>query len=181
MNRPEGDDTPARDPVQRYGRLMVAAFWLVLLGGGTWAFQLWVDDSRNPNTSPEVRSTAGGAVEVVLERNRGGHYVVSGAINGESVELMLDTGASHVVVPASLERRLGLERGPSVPVQTANGRIDVYLTRLETLAIGPIRFTDVRASINPHMDGDAVLLGMSALGALELTQRGERLILRAPQ
>jgi len=39
--------------------------------------------------------------EVVLKRNRYGHYVANGSINGSQVEFLLDTGATAVAVPAA--------------------------------------------------------------------------------
>ena len=63
-------------------------------------------------------------------------------------------------------------------VATPNGMVKVYRTRLQTLDLGVIHLKDVRASINPGMSGDEVLLGMSALKHVEFTQRGTRLTLR---
>jgi len=37
---------------------------------------------------------------------------------------------------------------------------------------------NVRASINPYMDGEEILLGMSALKQLELLQQGKTLTLK---
>jgi len=44
--------------------------------------------------------------------------------------------------------------------------------------IGAIVLRGVRASINPAMQGNTVLLGMSALQHIEFTQRGDSLTLR---
>jgi aspartyl protease family protein len=44
--------------------------------------------------------------------------------------------------------------------------------------IGDIKLTNVSAHINPSMDFDEILLGMSALKQIEFTQRGDTLILR---
>ena len=83
-------------------------------------------------------------------------------------------------IPAAVAERLGLRAGTPLRAMTANGSITVYATRLAEVGIGPIRVTDVAASINPHMHGDRVLLGMSVLKHLELNQTGDRLVLRAP-
>jgi aspartyl protease family protein len=65
-----------------------------------------------------------------------------------------------------------------VEVVTANGTIPVYLTTLDRIQIGKIVLYDVRASINPYMDEDEILLGMSFLRHLEFSQRDDQLILR---
>ena len=63
-------------------------------------------------------------------------------------------------------------------MQTANGVVTAYATRLQRVELGEIALTDVRAHINPGMRGDDVLLGMSFLRQLDLTQRNGTLTLR---
>ncbi len=62
--------------------------------------------------------------------------------------------------------------------QTANGMVTAWLTRLDSVSIGPIVVRDVTASINPGMGDMEILLGMSVLKRIEFTQRGDTLILR---
>ena len=121
-----------------------------------------------------------GAGELVLQRNRAGHYLLPGEINGRPVRLLLDTGATQVSVPARLAAELGLQAGAPASVLTANGAVVVRQTRIPRLAFGPFEFSDVAGHLNPGMQGDEVLLGMSALRHLEFTQRGDTLTLRAP-
>ncbi len=85
---------------------------------------------------------------------------------------------TDVAVPAPLARELQLERGAPVQLQTANGVVNGFATRLARVRIGAIEQTQVRAHINPSMNGDEVLLGMSFLRRLEFTQRGDTLVLR---
>lgn len=164
-------------PGQRAGRGMLVLAWVVGLALLTWAFGLWEDHKDNPNRSPQTRMVEGGR-EIVLERNRSGHYVVTGAINGVEAEFLLDTGATDVVISQDLARRAGLEAGARQRARTANGVIEVRATRVERLSLGGIELRGVSASINPAMGGQRVLLGMSALGQIEFTQQGERLTLR---
>lgn len=159
---------------------MIWLAWLVFLGLLTWTFSAWLDHEENPNRSVVGRVTTDGLAEVRLQRNRRGHYLSAGAINGQSVTFLLDTGASDVNIPAGVAERLGLRAGAAMRARTANGSITVYSTRLDEVAIGPIRVRDVPASINPNMPGEQILLGMSVLKHLELLQRGDTLTLRAP-
>ena len=168
---------PDHEPQKRIGKGMFYVAWLLILALITFGFSNWLDRQRNPNQ--EVRSTsAAGVAEVTLVRNRYGHYHASGSINGQTVEFMLDTGATVVSVPAVLAQRLGLERGPAVQVQTANGLATAYATRLDILRLGDIQLGNVRAHINPGMQGEEVLLGMSVLKNLEFSQQGDTLTLR---
>lgn len=164
-------------PGQRAGRGMLLLAWVVGLALLTWAFGLWEDHKDNPNRSPQTQMVEG-AREIVLERNRSGHYVVTGAINGVEAEFLLDTGATDVVISQDLAQRADLEAGVRQRARTANGVIEVRATRVERLSLGGIELQGVRASINPAMGGQRVLLGMSALGQIEFTQQGDRLTLR---
>lgn len=165
---------------KRLGKGMIYIAWLLALGLLTWIFSGWLDTQRNPNR--HVKSVIeAGTPAVVLERNRYGHYNANGQINGHEVEFMLDTGATTVSIPATVAKRLRLKRGPAMTVDTANGTVMTYLTRLESVKLGDIELHDVTANINPHTDNKEVLLGMSFLKHLEFTQRGDSLILKRLQ
>ncbi len=77
-----------------------------------------------------------GFIEVRLLSNGQGHFVLDGAINGQVVHFMLDTGATDVAIPESLAKDLNLQRGSPVMLSTANGRTEGYRTRLDTLQVG---------------------------------------------
>lgn len=172
-------DPPPRDGIARTGRGMLIVFWLLVLGGGTALFSGVLDGDPRGGTLVEGTLTDGTA-EVRLQANRSGHYVALGTINGEPARMLLDTGATSVVVPQDLADRLGLRRGQQVPVNTANGRSEVWLTRIDSLRLGTLEFRDIGAAIAPGLDGD-VLLGMSALGSLEMNQRDGELVIRQPR
>lgn len=156
---------------------MLAIAWLLIIGGLYWFFSGWDARQNNPNTARVLGTQSG---ELVLLRNRAGHYVAEGEINGRHVTFLLDTGATAVALPGSLARELGVKRGPAVTVQTANGPAAGYETRLDSVRVGPIEMRDVAAIVANGMDIDTVLLGMSFLKRVEFTQSGERLTLRAP-
>ncbi|WP_069085928.1 retropepsin-like aspartic protease family protein [Pseudomonas sp. TCU-HL1] len=164
-------------PGKRAGRVMLVLAWGIGLLLATHFFGVWETRQHNPNREPE--SVHGdGYVEVRLASSRQGHYLLDGRIDGQGVTFLLDTGATQVAVPAALARRLGLEPGAAVTLSTANGRVTGHRTQLQDLRLGDIRLTQVPAIIVPGMDGDEVLLGMSALKQLEFTQRDGTLVLR---
>ena len=166
------NDTP-----KKMGFTMFILAWVVLFGLMAMFFDDWLGNQHNPNQNPVTNTTAA-IREVILLPNRQHHYVVNGSINNTRVVFLLDTGATDVVVPQKLARKLGLKAGQKQYANTANGTIVVYNTQLDSVKIGDIHLRDIRASINPSMGEDVVLLGMSALRQIEFSQQGDTLILR---
>lgn len=163
---------------RRFGLGMQVLAWISLLALLTFYFGDVLERQRNPNRNIATEVGAQGVREVALKRNRMGHYVASGTINGEAVVFLLDTGATGVAIPEHLARRLNLPRGRAFITNTANGRTRSYQTRLGEVAIGDIRLKNVDAAITPGLSMDEVLLGMSFLKYIEFTQRGNTLTLR---
>jgi aspartyl protease family protein len=163
---------------KRMGLAMQALAWVVLLGLGVLYFSDVLDRQLNPNRQLETLYTDEGVREVTLQRNRFGHYVTSGEINGQPVTFLLDTGATGVAIPETLANRLGLQRGRAYRTQTANGTAISYATTLDEVAVADIRLPAVRAGIVPGLQTEEVLLGMSFLKHIEFTQRGDSLTLR---
>lgn len=156
----------------------IAATFALLFAVLYWTLGGLVERRQNPNE--DVRANGGGAQRVELIANPAGQYLAPGAINGVSVDFLIDTGASHVAVPEAVARETGLERGPEMRVQTASGTARAYATTIDRIAVGGIERRNVRGSINPSMPGDHVLLGMTFLRGIELRQSGDRLILERP-
>jgi aspartyl protease family protein len=163
------------NPHRGGGKIMLAIAWLLILGGLFWYFNDWQAREVNPNSASALNVQRG---DLTLARNRAGHYVADGEINGKHVTFLLDTGATWVALPLSLGRELGLKRGASVQLQTANGAAVGYQTRLDRVRLGPLELNDVSAVMADGLDADVVLLGMSFLKRVEFTQRGDQLILR---
>jgi len=162
---------------RRIGKLMVGAMWLLLLGLLTLFFNDYLDKQYNPNQS--IASVQrDGQQEIVLQRNKYGHYVASGMINQQPVVFMLDTGATDISIPQNVAQRLGLQPGRTVTYQTANGPALNYATQLESVSLGNITLYNLPASINPNVNQEDVLLGMSFLKHLEFSQKGDTLTLR---
>ena len=171
-------NAPLDPRTKRTGSAMLWIAWIGILGGGYWFFSDWSERQANPNRRAEIARQSGKTLE--LQRNRAGHYVVDGKINGHEVEFFLDTGATAVALSLPLARELDLRLGPAVEISTANGLSTGYATRLERIEIGPIQLYDVAALASEGIDRDVILLGMSALKQLEFTQRGDKLTLRVP-
>lgn len=161
----------------KIGKTFTWLGWIIGFFVVTLLFDRILDHQLNPNQSVQtIRS--GGYEEIVLQRNRHGHYLFNGVINDHMVTLLVDTGATTTSIPEHLAAKLGLERGNRFGVRTANGNSYAYTTVVESLKLGDIEFEQVRASLNPGLQGNEILLGMNVLKNLELVQRDKTLILR---
>ena len=162
---------------KRLGHKFIIAMWIAVMIMVFFLFNDLLETDYNPNQ--QVLSQRTGEQHVVtLKRNRYGHYVTQGTINNHSVTFLLDTGASDISIPDKIAKKLKLKYGQEQRYQTANGIIVGNLTTLNSVSIGNIKLRNVRASINPKMDDDEILLGMTFLKYIEFTQRGDTLILR---
>jgi aspartyl protease family protein len=103
--------------------------------------------------------------------------LANGTINNQDVTFILDTGATTVSVSESVAQKAGLAREQSVRARTAAGTVNVWSTTIEELRLGDITFNNVSGTINPAMDPDMVLLGMSVLGQLDFSQQSRVLTL----
>ena len=160
-----------QNPESKIGKQMIWLAALGLLGG------LYLVFDQMQGTSDPVSSVGEtGLASVVLSQDRSGHYQVDGLINGQKVDFLVDTGATNVALPATTARAIGLEFGPQVTVNTANGPSKAWMTRLERVSIGGIERRNVSASITEN-DFGGVLLGMSFLKHYNLQQRDNTLII----
>jgi len=169
---------PHHSEQKKIGAIMLTLMWVGIFSLLAVFFSDILDRQNNPNQSVDTLSLAGNIKELVLTRNRMGHYVANGHINSQAVTFMLDTGATDVAIPSSIAQRLNLTPGPSAIYQTANGSVKVNLTKLDSISLGDIRLSNIRATINPGYKSDEILLGMSFLKHLEFSQRGNTLTLR---
>jgi aspartyl protease family protein len=119
--------------------------------------------------------------EALLEADGRGQYAADALVNGLPVRMLVDTGASEVVVSASTAARLGLVPTGGRPrlIQTANGKSTALPAVLNHLSFGGLYMNDVEALILAPEAGEVNLLGASFLKRLvSVEQRGGLLILR---
>lgn len=127
----------------------------------------------------QARQVGEGAVEV--RAGRDGHFTVTAEVNGQPVDFLVDTGASDIVLSPQDARRLGYDPARlsfTRQYQTANGVGRGAPVRLEYVAVGPLVFNDLPASVNEAPMGQS-LLGMTFLRRLDSYEvQRDRLILR---
>lgn len=171
-------ETQADDASNSIGRTFTWISWFIGFLLLVFVFDGVLESQYNPNQSVTSQINRTGQASVTLQQNRLGHYVLNGLINEQEVTFLLDTGATSVSVPGHIAHQLNLKPQGSYVVSTANGSVKVFRTTLSTLSIGEITLYNVAANINPAMNSDEILLGMSALKQVEFSQTGDQLILR---
>jgi len=122
----------------------------------------------------------GRRVEVV--RSQSGDFTLAVHINGVRIPMVLDTGASSVVLTQEAAKAAGLPievLNYSVKVDTANGRTHAAAVTLDRLAVGNLVERSVPALVVQRGQLKNNLLGMSFLNRLESWEvRGDRLSMR---
>ncbi len=171
---------------QRFSHALESALiWVVvamlLMLGYTYRFELNdVAEQVLAQLMPGRAATRGRTVEIA--RGRGGSFSLGTTVNGAHVAMVLDTGASAVVLTQEAARAAGLPLevlNYSVSVDTANGRARAAPVTLDKVAIGGITERSVPALIAQPGQLRTNLLGMSFLNRLESWEvRGDRLLLR---
>jgi aspartyl protease family protein len=140
-----------------------------------------------PDTTAETSQTRAAEQDayaprsVVVSADGRGHFTVQAQVNGRSIDMLADTGASAVVLTAQDARRAGFNPGAldySVAVSTANGTAHVAAVKIDRMEVDGIALRDVTAFVaEPEALGRS-LLGMSFIGRLaRFSMEGERLIL----
>ncbi len=171
---------------QRFAQALTAALlWvalaLVLLVGYAYRYELrGVADRVMAELIPGHVIGRGRSVEVA--RASGGDFDLTAQINGASVAMVLDTGASSVVLTREDAKAAGLPLevlAYTVSIDTANGRTRAAPVRLDRIAIGGLIERSVGALVAQPGQLKTSLLGMSFLNRLQSWEvHGDRLLLR---
>lgn len=172
---------------QRFSQaLQMALIWitigLVLVLGYTYRYELRAVGERVMAELMPGRAVDRGARTVEIVRGRGGDFQVAAQVNGARVAMVLDTGASSVVLTQEAAKAAGLPLevlSYSINVETANGRTRAAAVTLDRIAVGGIIERSVPALIAQPGQLRTSLLGMSFLNRLEGWEvRGDKLVMR---
>jgi aspartyl protease family protein len=171
---------------RRFAQALIAVFvWvalaLILVVGYAYRFELRnVTDRVMAELLPGHVITRGRTVEVARAFN--GDFDVHAEINNARVAMVLDTGASSVVLTREDAKAAGLPLevlAYTVNVDTANGRTRAAPVVLDRIAIGGLVERSVEALVAQPGQLRTSLLGMSFLNRLQSWEvRGDRLLLR---
>ncbi|SEI95931.1 aspartyl protease family protein [Azotobacter beijerinckii] len=123
-----------------------------------------------------------GKARLGVARGEGGHYWVAGAIGGQPVQFLVDTGATTVALSESQARRLGIDyRGGGRPVRvsTANGTTQGWQVKLERVKVGALEVLGVEAVVLQGDSPSTALLGMSFLNRVRWREQQGLLMLES--
>ncbi len=118
----------------------------------------------------KTTTTNRGSGKARAKRDDRGHYTFKARLNGRSIPVLVDTGASSVAINEKIARRIGLRVGRDDfrhIANTANGQVKMAIATIKDVRIGGVRVRDVQAAILPDEALDGVLLGMSFLNQLD--------------
>ncbi len=137
-----------------------------------------------PPDAESTQDTATNTSEIPTQR-QGAHHIVTATLVGAggqqlSQKLMVDTGASFVVLPQSSGPALGFDlfQLPEQQIQTAKGEHAARVGKLQALTLGKETVNDVQvAFIEDGLVGNTALLGMNVLSRFRITLDDEKNVL----
>ncbi len=161
------------------------AIWLgvgaVLLLGYSYRDVLTAMRDRVSAEFLPTEPIAADARTVVLTETEAGDYRATGEVNGIRVRFAIDTSASDIVLSPEDARRIGIDTTALNYIHdtgTANGVGHTADATVASLTLGPIRFENLRVSVN-QAPMDTSLLGMAFLRKMQSFEfRGHKLYLR---
>jgi len=174
---------------ERFAQAATSALLWVIVGlalvvGYSYRFELReVADRVLAELVPGHVATKGNTVAVA--RTGAGDFAITAQINGARVAMVLDTGASSVVLTREDARAAGLPLEVlkyTVSIETANGRARAAPVTLDRVAIGGLVERSVEALVAQPGQLKMSLLGMSFLNRLQSWEvSGDRLLLHGHQ
>ena len=150
---------------------------LAMLAGTAGAVVAYGDPDQIARASHKVSHMFRGpfaasspAPAVQVQRGHGGEYALRAKINGVTAPMVIDTGATSVVLTWETAKAIGLPLEMldyNVDVETAGGHTQAARLTLARLAVGPLVEKSVPAQVDPRGQMKTNLLGMSFLARLE--------------
>ena len=119
-------------------------------------------------STPAFAESSGGGT-VVLHSDRSGHFYTSALVNGRSIDVLVDTGATSVALTAEDAERAGIFVRPSDfthRASTANGMARIAPVNIDQISIGGITVRNVKGAVLEQGKLSSTLLGMTCLGRL---------------
>jgi aspartyl protease family protein len=165
--------------------LEAALFWVVigLLLAVGYSYRAELQEAGDrvlAELIPGRAATHGRVVEIV--RGKGGDFSIHTQVNGAKVAMLLDTGASSVILTQEAAKAAGLPTDMlayTVNVDTANGPMHAASITLDRIVVGSVTERGVPALVVQPGGLKSNLLGMTFLNRLESWEvRGDKLRLR---
>jgi aspartyl protease family protein len=126
-------------------------------------------DAKTADTIDRSNSATSGRRKVELAAGGNNHFFADAELNGRSINVMVDTGASMVALTYEDARRAGIYPRDSDFTgrsNTANGIARFAPVDIDRVSIGGIEVRNVRAAVMEEGKLETSLLGMSYLGKI---------------
>ena len=165
-------------------RALLVLIMLAFTAGAVVAYRDPERVARVSDTFSEVmrERTLSTTRAVQIARAQNGEFALRAKINGVAAPMVVDTGATSVVLTYETAKAAGLPLELleyDVDVETAGGHTKAARLTLDRLAIGKLVERSVPALVVPHGQMKTNLLGMSFLDRLESWEvRSDHLMLR---
>ena len=148
---------------------------LLMLAATAGAIVVYGDPERIAHAGDQIshmlrRHTPPPAPAVEIARSRAGEFALHAKINGVRAPMVIDTGATSVVLTWETAKAIGLPLDMleyDVDVETAGGHTKAARLTLDRLAVGRLIEKSVPALVVPRGQMKTNLLGMSFLDRLE--------------
>jgi clan AA aspartic protease (TIGR02281 family) len=148
---------------------------LLILAGTAGAVVAYGDPDRIARAGDSIslmlrQKTLAAPPPVQIPRSQGGEFALKARINGVSAPMVIDTGATSVVLTWETAKAIGVPIDMleyNVDLETAGGHTKAARLTLERLSVGKLTEKSVPALVVPRGQMKTNLLGMSFLDRLE--------------
>ena len=158
--------------------LKYGAIWIVIIGAITAVYYMWEGYKQSENYAHNMQQSPAG---LMVHRSSDGHFWLSAKLNNTTLPILIDTGASHVVLSPKDAKSIGIDVDAlnyEGVANTANGPVNFAVFHMQTFQLGDYLFHNVPVMINSAEMGGS-LLGMSVLNKFESIEfKQDKLILK---
>ena len=126
----------------------------------------------------ESAATSSDATRIILGSAQGGHFYTLAQVNGNTVQAVVDTGATNVSMSVAMADGIGLNYRDSPPIEihTANGVVPGWRIQLASVRVAGVTVYSVDASVSAG-NMPYVLLGNSFLGHFQMKRTNDQMVL----
>lgn len=120
--------------------------------------------------------------QLSVAKGAGGHYWITGSVNGQNLQFLVDTGATSVALNDGHARRLGIDYrsvGAPLQVSTASGTARGWRVTLDRVKVGELEVLGVEAVVLEGSSPTEALLGMSFLSRVGWKVEQDMLVLES--
>lgn len=157
-----------------------AALWGLIFVGFVAAYGLW-ENIRNDHAS-QSNLNVNGAQQIILDRQRDGHFYATLLIGGTPVNFLVDTGATDIVLTPKDAESIGIDMSSLKylgTANTANGTVKTAFIALEDIDFEGLKTDRLPAYVNSG-ELDISLLGMGYLDQMRRIEIVENKMVLTP-